>query len=148
MFCFKFKVHALSNCCSRDNLLYPWKLLSVVPTHLSHFFSQSNLKPSYSVAAKLMTDHWSDVNNFVSCSSVLVSSTQQNIVLPCKLWIPKSKLLALFKPLSITFFHENTHFVVFQSFKNQLFKTTTLAGAGCHIALIQRTCNQAQNACD
>ena len=31
--------------------------------------------------------------------------------------------------------------MVFQSFKNQLFKTTTLAGAGRHIVL---TCNQAQ----
>ena len=60
-----------------------------------------------SAASKLMTDHWSDVNNFVSYSSVLVSSTQQNIVLPCKLRIPESKLLALFQPLRITFFHEN-----------------------------------------
>ena len=108
---------------------------------------------TYSAAAKLMTDHWSDVNNFVSCSSVLVSSTQRNIALPCKLRIPESKLLALFKPLPFTFFHENSHFVVFQSFKNQLFKikTTTLArgaGAGRHIVLIQITCNQAQNTCD
>ena len=103
---------------------------------------------TYSVAAKLMTDHWSDVNNFVSCSSVLFNSTQRNIVLPCKLRIPESKFLALFKPLPITFFHENSHFVVFQSFENQLFKTTTLDGAGCHIVLIQLTCNQALNACD
>ena len=65
-----------------------------------------------------MTDDWSDVNNFVSCSSVLVSSTQQNIMLPCKLRIPESKLVALFKPLWIIFFHENSHFVVFQVIQN------------------------------
>ena len=111
------------------------------------FFFSVKLE-TYSAAAKLMTDHWSDVNNFVSYSSVLVSSTQRNIVLPCKLRIPESKLLALFKPLLITFFYENSHFVVFQSFKNQLFKTTTLAGAGCHIVSIQLTGNQSQNVCD
>ena len=72
---------------------------------------------TYSAAAKLMTDHWSDVNNFVSCSSVLVSSTQRNIVLPGKLRIPESKLRALFKPLRITFFHENSHFVCFSHSK-------------------------------
>ena len=136
MFCFKFKIHTLSNSCSRDNFLCPWKLLSVVPMHLSYFFFSVKLE-TYSAATKLMTDDWSNVNNFVSCSSVLVSSTKPNIVLPCKLRIPESKLLALFKLLPIISFHENSHFVVFQSFKNQLFKTTTMAGAGCHIVLIQ-----------
>ena len=58
---------------------------------LAFFFSVK--LETYSAAAKLMTDHRSDVNNFVSCSSVLVSSTQRNIVLPCKLRIPESKLL-------------------------------------------------------
>ena len=36
--------------------------------------------------------------------------------------IPESKLLALFKPLRITFFNENSHFVVFQSFKTSYSK--------------------------
>ena len=85
------------------------------------FFFSVKLETN-SAASKLMTDHWSDVNNFVSYSSVLVSSTQRNIVLPCKLRIPESKLLALFKPLRITFFHENSHFVVFRSFKTSCSK--------------------------
>ena len=104
------------SCCSRDNFLCPWKLLSVVPTHL--FFSQS-----YSAAAKLMmiTCLITGVNNFV----LVYSSTQRNIVLLCKLRIPESKLLALFKPLQITFFHENSHFVVFQSFKTSCSKNNS-----------------------
>ena len=112
------------------------------------FFLSVKLETN-SAASKLMTDHWSDVNNFVSYSSVLVSSTQRNIVLPCKLRIPESKLLALFKPLRITFFHENSHFVVFRSFKTSCSKqqlwlaVPALAAswppAGRHIVLIQMT---------
>ena len=123
MFCFKFKIHALSNsrvavlettffvhgnCCQLFQRTFP-------------IFFSVKLETN-SAASKLMTDHWSDGNNFVSYSSVLVSSTQRNIVLPCKLRIPESKLIALFKPLRITFFHENSHFVVFQSFKTSCSK--------------------------
>ena len=146
MFCFKFKIHALSN--SRVAVLEtPFFVHGNCCQLIQHTFPifLSIKLETYSAVTKLMTDHWSDVNNFVSYSFVLVSSTQWNIVLPRKLQIPESKLLALFKPLQITFFHENSHFVVFQSFKNQLFKTTTLTSAGRHIVL---TYNQAQNACD
>ena len=91
------------------------------------FFSQSNLKPTL----RPMTDHWCKqfCQLFFSESSIFVSSNQRNIVLPCKLQIPKSKLLALFKPLWITFLHENSHFMVFQSFKTAL--------TGRHIASIK-----------
>ena len=124
MFCFKFKIHALSN--SRVAVL---ETTFFVHGNCSQLF-QCTFPFCFSVklqtnsaASKLMTDnHWPDVNNFVSYSSVLVSSTQRNIVLPCKLRIPESKLLALFKPLRITFFHENSHFVVFQSFKTSCSK--------------------------
>ena len=114
------------------------------------FFFSVKLETN-SAASKLMTDHWSDVNNFVSYSSVLVSSTQRNIVLPCKLRIPESKLLALFQPLRITFFPRIFPLCGVSVIQNELFKTTTLArgaGAGHHIVLIQMTCNQAHNACD
>ena len=139
MFCFKFKIHALSNsrvtvlettffvhgnCCQLFQRTFPF-----------FFFFWVKLEPN-SAASKLMTDHWSDVNNFVSYSSALVSSTQRNIVLPCKLGIPESKLLALFKPLRITFFHENSHFVVFQSFKMSCSKQQLWLAAAALAAIL------------
>ena len=134
VFCFKFKTHALSNSrvsVLRDNFLRPRRLLSVVPTHL--FIPSPTLRPP---SWWLMTGLITDVNNFV----LVYSSTQRNIVLLCKLRIPESKLLALFKPLRITFFH---HFVVFQSFK-----TSCSGERWPPYCFIQMTSNQAQNACD
>ena len=146
MFCFKFKIHALSN--SRVAVLETTFFVhgnccQLIQCTFPIFFSVK--LETYSAVAKLITDHWSDVNNFVSYSSVFVSSTQQNIVLPCKLWIPESKLLALFKPLWITFFTKIPTLCSFTHSKTSCSKKTTLTGAGCHIVL---TCNQAQNACD
>ena len=117
MFCFKFKIYALS-CIILSLFMEIGVSCSNAP---SPFFFSVKLE-TYSAATRLMTDHGSDANNFVCCSSVLVSYTQRNIVLPCKLRIPESKLLVLFKPLRITFFHENSHFVVFQSFKTSCSK--------------------------
>ena len=152
MFFFKFKIHALSN--SRVAVL---EITFFVHGNCCQLFQRTfpiffSVKlETNSAASNLMTDHWSDVNNFVSCSSVLVSSTQRNIVLHCKLQIPESKLLALFKPLRITFFPRKSPLCGVSVIQNELFKTTTLArgaGAGRHIVLIQMTGNQAQNACD
>ena len=109
---------------------------------LAFFFSVK--LETYSAAAKLMTDHRSDVNNFVSCSSVLVSSTQRNIVLPCKLRIPESKLLCELPLCGVSVIQIPTLWC-FSHSKPAVQKNPALAAL---VALIQMTCNQAQNACD
>ena len=94
MFCFRFKTYALSNsrvAVQEATFFVHRNCCQLFQRTFSIFFSVK--LETYSAAAKLMNDDWFDVNNFVSCSSVLVSSTQRNTVLPCELRIPESKLL-------------------------------------------------------
>ena len=72
-----------------------------------------------------------------------LSSIQRNIVLLCKRRIPESKLLALFKPLRITFLHRNISTLCSFSHANN--------NSGRHIAmfkwLVTRPRTHAMEAC-
>ena len=146
VFCFKFKIHALSN--GRVAVL---ETTFFVHGNCRQLFQRTFFSQSYSAAPKLMTDHWSDHRCKQFClyspgPLLVYSSTQRNIVLPCKLRIPESKLLALFNTLRITFFHENPNFMVFQTFKTSCSKQQ-LWPALAAILLVTRPKTHAIEAC-
>ena len=125
-----FKIHALSNsrvAVLETNFFAHGNCCQLLQRTFLIFFSVK--LETYPAAAKLMTDHWCLTNNIVSCYSVLVSSTQRNIVLPFKLRIPESKLIAFVYYL----FSWKFPLCVVTVIQNQLFKTTPLVGAGSAI---------------